>query len=453
MSTCNFRVYTGAFALISDPLRYEIYKASAPLAVVASQTFSDPHPARTVNFLALARVNYIFKLIQETPGGDVAIIPDYNFTPDNDEIFYYPPVELQADLAPGLVSGTTSFTFDGTSGTPDWRGREIYTERVGQGTMYKGVQYSWDSATAEFNLLQTGDVFQPDELFNFEFDPQLRNSSSPVLVTPFSEVLIVTATTVLTDSDIGKKIIIKGATPYFEITLPEGATVPENTLTYFEWGTGSHINVKLKTFAGDTIDWGKGNLDHVTGGVSESIVLFWESTVGEWRVHDYDGNFLTVGRIIATDGTAATTENNVQLLDGSNMAFDTYKRLYEDFVQKLPPAQVCNYSDWGTGDNMYKFSYSNGVNFRIPDRRGLYQRAATGSTVAGTYQANKIKQFWPTLSGGALPSIVRVDGTLTEVHTDPGVSINIRTNTLIDTTLFTTETRPETYTTNQFILI
>lgn len=387
MSTCNFRIYTGAFALISDPLRYELYKASNPLAVVATQTEAAPHPARTVNFLGLARVNYIFRLIQETSGGDVAIIPDYNFTPDNDEIFYYTPEKIKVNDTIGVTSGTTSFTFDGTSGTPDWRGREMYPERVGQGTMERDVQYSWDIATAEFNLLQTDDIFQEDELFNVTFDPLLRNSQTPVVATPFSEVLMITGTTTLTSADIGKKIIIKGATPYFVVTLPDGATVPENIITYFEFGTGSHVNVKLATFSGDTIDFGKGNLDHITGGVSETISLFWESTIGEWRVHEHNGNFLKVGRIISSDADT-TIECNVQELDGSNMAFATYKRLYEDFVQQLPPSQVCNYGDWGTGDNNKKFSYSNGTNFRIPDRRNLYMRATDGSLLPGVYVAD-----------------------------------------------------------------
>lgn len=447
MSTANFRVYTGAFALISDPLRYEIYKASAPLAVVGTQTFAAPHPARTVNFLGLARVNYIFKLIQETSGGDVVIIPDYNFTPDNDEIFYYSPVEIEADVTTGVTSGTTSFTFDGTGGTEDWRGRTIYPNRVGQGPMQVDAQYTWDSATADFNLVTPDDVFQPNELFFITFDPLLRNGNSPGSVTPFSEVKIITAAETLTAADAGKKIIIKGASPYFVVDLPEGATVPENVLTYFEWGTGSHVNVKLQCFSGDTIDWGHGSLDHITGGVCETLVLFWESTVGEWRVHSADGNFLKLGRIIGTDGTLATTENNVQALDGSNMAVASYVRLYEDFVQKLPPSQVVNYGDWAA--NPTKFSYSNGTNFRVPDRRNLYGRAS-GDAVAGVYQANQNGPISGTLTlrhgysytGG--PNSSTVGNGANNPQDIPGTPFTISSGT---------ESRPETYIQNEFILI
>lgn len=453
MSTTNFRIYTAAFPSITNDLKYAVYKASSPLAIVQSQTFSAAHGARTVNFLGLERVTHIFRLM-EMSGVTVVrtLVPDYHFTPDSDDIFYYPPIEIQTDLTPGLVAGATSFTFDGTAGTFDWRNREIYVERVGQGTMYKGVQYTWDSATGVLTLLQTGDTFQPDELFNVEFDPVLRNASPGPISDAFTDVMIVTGATVLTDADIGKKIVIKGASPYFEITLPEGATVPEKRLIHFEWGIGSHVNVKLVTYAGDTIDFGKGNLDHITGGVCETMSLFWEPSVGEWRVHEYKGNFLTVGRIISTDGNT-DVEFNVQEFDGSNMAVATYKRLYEDYVQKLPPSQVCNYADWGTGNNNRKFSYSNGTNFRVPDRRNLYLRNTDGAILPGVYQADKMKQFWPALPGGAVPTILRVDGTKTEVATDPGPSPNIQTNTLIDTTLFGTETNPKTVVIRQYLLI
>ena len=460
MSTCNSRIYTGAFALISDDLRYELYKASAPLAVVASQTFSAPHPARTVNFLGLARVNYIFRLIQETSGGDVSIIDDYNFTPDNDEVFFYSPEKVKVDITTGVTNGTTSFTFDGTAGTPDWRGREMYPERVGQGTMERDVQYSWDTATGEFNLLQPDDIFQPEEIFNITFDPLMRNGQSPVVVTPFSEVLIITGTTTLTTTDIGKKIIIKGATPYFVVTLPEGATVAENLITYFEFGTGSHVNVKIQTFSGDTIDFGKGNLDHITGGVSERISIFWESTVGEWRVHEYDGNFLSVGRIISTDGNT-DIECNVQEMDGSNMAVATYKRLYEDFVQKLPPSQVCNYADWGTGDNNKKYSYSNGTNFRVPDRRDLFSRNTDGSRLPGVYQDHQFPTHEHETTTGTLPTTIFGRGIVSRLigrYFGTGTGFTDLTGPPVTSagaahSNIGIETRPENYTIREFILI
>jgi hypothetical protein len=90
--------------------------------------------------------------------------------PDNfDNLPYHAPVQLQAGVTVGLVAGATSFTFDGTAGTPDWRGYDIFPERIGQGTMIRGVGYSWNISTGRFDLLAGGDIFQPGEYFNITF--------------------------------------------------------------------------------------------------------------------------------------------------------------------------------------------------------------------------------------------------------------------------------------------
>jgi len=307
------------------------------------------------------------------------------------------------------------------------------------------VQYTWDTVLGKFDLITADDAFQTGELFNIEFELVVQNAGSPPAQELFTDVMIVTGTTALTGADIGKKIVIKGASPYFEVSLPEGATVAEKTVTYFEWGVGSHVNVKLTTFAGDTIDWGKGNLDHITGGVCESLALFWEASVGEWRVHSHDGNFLKLGRIISTDGDD-TTEYNVQEMDGSNLAVATYKRAYEDYVQQLPPAQVCNYADWGTGDNSRKWSYSNGTNFRVPDRRNLYLRNTDGAILPGVYQADMIGPL-----SLVIPQVQHIGSGVPVGVTDGPLGGSPPTETF--TISAGTETRPKSVVVRQFVLI
>lgn len=471
MSTTKFRVMTAEFPTITNDLKYVIYKASAPLAEVDSFTFSSPHPARTVNFLGpLEITNYIFKLFEMSGASIVRqVINDLNFTPDG-EVQYFAPVMIKVDTSPGLNSGTSSFVFDGTGGTPDWRGRHIFVERVGSGTMDKDftVQYTWDSATATFVLTYvdpggTTDAFQVGELFNVEFEMLFGNTGSQASDL-FSDVLVITNDTALTAADIGKKIIIKGAVPYLEVTLPDIDTVLEKKVTWFEFGVGSHINAKLKTFTGQVIDWGRGSLDHITGGVCESIAIFKEPITNVWRVHDSDGNFLKLGRIIANDGEAAQ-EFNVQALDGTQLNVADYVRIYEDFVQKLPPSQVCNFSDWGTLDvptntypNKTKFSYSNGTFFHVPDRRNLYQRNTDGSRLAGLYMINQNKAHsHRVLTGGAGGSANPGKSLIRQSYNGDayGSGQGVGTSSLGPYIEITgnSEALPETYITNQYILI
>jgi hypothetical protein len=82
---------------------------------------------------------------------------------------YKSPIQIQADATTGLTSGTNTFTFDGAAGKYDWRGYEMYPERIGQGTMVRGRDYSWNVNTGKFDLLLSGDVFQPLEFFNVTF--------------------------------------------------------------------------------------------------------------------------------------------------------------------------------------------------------------------------------------------------------------------------------------------
>lgn len=78
--------------------------------------------------------------------------------------------QVQADVTTGFTSGTTSVTFNGSNGSPDYRGWKIIPERLGTGTMWN-QSYSWDASTGVWTLLESGDKFQPMEKFNITFEP------------------------------------------------------------------------------------------------------------------------------------------------------------------------------------------------------------------------------------------------------------------------------------------
>jgi len=451
-NTVNLSIYTAAFPAITvHDLKYVVYKSADFPAEEASQTFSPPHGARTVSFPGLERTNYIWKLIEMDGATPVLEKASFNVVPDGDtDIEWKPPIEIEADVTPNFSSGTNTFTFDTPGSDMDWRGWDIYVDRVGQGTMKKNTQYSWDSVTGTFTLLLAGDEFQPNELFNVEFGIKQRQSSGGIpAISIFAGTMIVTGTTTLVAGDIGKKIIIKGASPYFEITLPDISLVTASKLFYFESGIGSHKCVKIKTASGQLIDWMKGSRTDVKIGVCEDIAIYRETGTTNWRVHNANGNFLSVGRIIVSDADPVD-EFNAVLMDGSSLSTSDYARLYEDFVQQLPPAQVCNFADWGTGTNRYKFSYASGGVFKVPDRRNLYVRNTDGSLLPGVYQADAayIDPVTTGLKG------VKYTGTNTGTSFDNSVGeINNREGFDLQGVSGVTETRPKTVISRMFVLV
>lgn len=80
--------------------------------------------------------------------------------------------QIKVGTTTGLVAGSTSFVFDGTSGKPDYKDYQIViTEIGGRGVMVVGLDYSWNPSSATFQLLQVGDVFQVEQWYNIHFQP------------------------------------------------------------------------------------------------------------------------------------------------------------------------------------------------------------------------------------------------------------------------------------------
>jgi hypothetical protein len=95
---------------------------------------------------------------------------------------YRKPEYITIGGTPGTVSGVNTLTFDGTNGSPDWRGWVPIIERIG--FMKPDVDYSWNPTTGVLTLLKVNDVFGNLEYFFVQFE--LRNNSdvnSPTFTT------------------------------------------------------------------------------------------------------------------------------------------------------------------------------------------------------------------------------------------------------------------------------
>ncbi len=135
-------------------------------------------------------------------------------------------------------------------------------------------------------------------------------------------------------------------------------------------------------------------------------------------------------------------EANTLYRDGTLYQQADQPRLMQ-FIETLPGASVVTEAAWLTDKS--KFARDDGAGtIRVPDSRTKFIRAVSavdGSVVPGISQTDLIKQFW-TGTFTTL-NILKVDGTNTEIGTDPNVgNPNIRTGVEVDQTLFGSETRP-----------
>lgn len=411
MSTVALDIFTGAYPTITvNDITVKVYAQSDPLSIITSLTHGAPHLADTWSFPGLARTNLLFRIFETIPisgtvvrqlGGDMNVVPG-----TANGVAYKATAQIEADVTTGMSSGVNSFTFDGTSGTQDWRGWNISTaDRMGGiGPMKKTVDYSWNPTTGKFMLLQAGDVFAVNEWFNIEFDTQVTDTTSsvPVSVPLFSTPKIITADyTVSAGADFGGLLIIKPAGNYLELTLPDIATVAAGRLLTIEMAPFSGNKcAKIKTAAGQVIDWKAGGLGALYITPQESISLYRfidpAGPTNMYRVYNPFGNFLRVGEQVTDDNIPANVFNKI-LLDGTILDNKQYARIYNEYVLGLPPGEVVNYDDWTTANNKYKFSLANGASmadagkFRIPDKRGRFERITDGVRLPGDFEAQDLQ--------------------------------------------------------------
>lgn len=399
MATVFFNLSTRPFSSTND-ITVKLYKTTDPLAAVATQTDTTvPHVAKTWSFPGLDKTNYICKILETTGGSTIQVLDEFTFVPDNNDVDYKPPQLIQFGVTeiPGdepniFPAGVNNVV------VPDWIGWDVIIERIGSGTMKEGVDYSYIPETGYWQLLQDGDIFGNEEYFFVQFQIKVSEGGGtpePPVVFSFRDRLLVTVTTTLTVEDIGKKILVRAASAYLEITLPDIALVAENVVTYFEFCQGNLKCCKIKTASGQVIDWLKRNgtdRSFLHGCPNETIELYKEHVDEDtdyWRVHSSDGNFRSVGQRVAEDQIAADVVNKL-LLDGGGaggVLATEYARLYEDYVLNLPASQVVAFSLWTTGNNKYKYSYKDtGTNrYHIPDLRDMFMRMTDGTRKAGDF--------------------------------------------------------------------
>lgn len=463
MSTTVLDAYSKAYPSIANRLKASVYKEDDLLSPIATIIEVGAHLSRIWHFPGLPRANYAFSL-DEINGGGVAInnLAFFDVVPGSIEgSLVRKDEQIQVGVTPGFVAGTQTATFDGTAGAPNYIGWDIVpSELTGRGILVRGLDYSWDSITGIIVWLQAGDLLPNAIFYNIHFNPNVTTAGgSEPTISDFSTRIIDADDSILVE-DFGNNIICEPGGIFITIQLPDISTVPQGRILRVETikALGSAVQcVHISPFEGDIINWLRGKIWMMNNEDLELYRFRRPDLSNEWRVRSPNGNFKTVGNSVGEDMTQGLGYCR-QLFDGSIKNRYQYSRIYEEIVLNLPGTQVVHYDDWATGNNKYLFSLADSANpanadkFHFPDRRDLYERN-NNTEKAGDRQTSLMKQFWTDVVGG-IPSILSVTGSNTEIGVDPGAgSPDIKNQRLINTTLFGTEVRPETYLINKYCLI
>lgn len=476
MATTYFSLFTRPYNDIgvTNFVKVVLYPANDPLAEYDSKVSEDPGPvdAKTWAFPGIITQNYICKIFEVDGDDNVVrqIEGEFTFIPSSSSFRYKEPIFIQIGVTP--IPGDEDNLFPANVNTvnvPDWIGWTPIIEKLGIGTQKPSSDYTFDEETGDWDLLAVGDVFENNSYYFVQFRPIITldeavpNESAFL----FSQSMVVTADTTLVAADIGKKILVKGATAYVEITLPDITTVIENRIAYFEFCKSTLKCCKILTHSGDVIEWFYTDQSAVYGCPGETIQLFKEvvdESTSVWRVHHSDGNFREVGQRIGEDQIAANVLNKVALDGGGTLGISSteYARLYNEYVLRLPGAQVVSYASWATGTNKYLYSLKDPSTgkFHVPDLRNMFRRISDGIRTAGNFQDHAMMQHYHEVkrgdaydgdnqesygrAGGGQETNPQTD-IISSAMTD--VSGNLLTNNI------STETRPVNVSENVYVVV
>lgn len=414
METTSLDIWTGEYLTITNDITIDVYEQSAPLAIVATQTEAGPsHPGTAWNFPGLNRVALLFRIFETSGGTIIQQLGKNNYVVPGEfsNVKVKATVQITADTTVGFSSGVNSFTMDGTGGKQDWTGWDLDTvDRMGgEGVMKRGVDYSWNVNTGQFLLLKTGDLFNPAEWLNIQFADQVTQitSAPPATFPLFNTPIIKTADYNVSAGDFGGLILVRpqAASSYFvSLKLPAIATVPAGKILEVEVAPNNlQTCCGVSPATGEIVDWLWSPRIQVFLCNCESFGIYrfddtsGMTTVSMWRIYKPFGNFLRTGEEISCGAEDSTFINAIEMTSISLNVFQ-YARLYNDFVLGMPGSRVCNYDDWATGNNRYKFSLANssllanaGL-FHIPNKLNQFERITDGVRLPGDVQTPAILQ-------------------------------------------------------------
>jgi hypothetical protein len=267
--------YTG-----TNTIKIALYKQSDPLTEVAADYQPGPFAQAVFNFFGLDRVTHFRRLYEVDNEDHDNIIATYGdrffFIPNNQQDEIKAPVIWTAgiDYMPDNTqypAGVASFT------NADWIGWEIAS--LSQFTVeFSDLQFVNDVTTGSLGFTEENAIFEQNVRYKVTFKPHVSIQEDNNGGGYMSGKKYVTGDTALTASDAGKKILCKGASQYFTITLPALSTMPELVPFFFEMPPSAISRaVRILSEPGKVIDFGRGNAQWIWLKPSESLEIYKEA--------------------------------------------------------------------------------------------------------------------------------------------------------------------------------
>ncbi|MGN6416151.1 MAG: hypothetical protein ACTHMC_01575 [Pseudobacter sp.] len=391
-----------------------VYDASAPTVLVDSIPLPKPYGGtKNITFMNLEGIVYNFRLFESATTSPVGtVLNGFSFQPSLGSITVVRnDLYLTGDISPDFPSGQNGYDDNSLIG---W---SFDLERVGMGTLEKGVDYELtldgvpdDSLAANgWRLLRDEDVVGEEERFVHHFQPRVTSSSSGTGSGGGGNMIagstILDSDIVLDNTYMKKVCLLQGnGVDYFTVALPPLSTVADNQLVGFISAGGDHVNASVVVDNTDSILF-NGIRSRMTMGQCEQFWLF--KAYDMWNVAFPDGNFKTVGEIVYS---YVMTELNSVFANGGILSRTTYARLWNDFVSQLPPSMLISDSGWNStqvinGRTVYinrgKFTTGDGsTTFRVPMIYAVGNlKIVDGSTrLAGSFEADQVGQFSGTIN-------------------------------------------------------
>jgi hypothetical protein len=391
---------------------FALYDASAPTVLLESQQPAKPYgnPIQiSFTYNCLSGHIYIIKLWESpdnTPTGVVRNSFSQAVNSNQSSVSVKLDEYLEADVTPGLVSGATSYV------NTDWAGWDYSIERIGAGTMVPDSTIDTNpnytkTLTGGFSLIQTDDVFQPDEKFVVRFIPQVLSvpeTGAPSSI--FSSGRVITVDTTLTLSDIGTALMIQSATTKIAIALPSISSVADYSFLYIYSIGGSHYNAVINCPGTDKIKYGMfdNGLSQLILGQGEILKLF--KANGKWNVENDLPGVKAVGEVFYS---YLGSEINALPLQGQPVLRAEYPRLW---AWAQSSGSVVTDSAWNStfvtvnGINYYTlqgcFSAGDGsTNFRLPLISNFIRPINPGIRVPGSMELQTIQAHSHHITGSS----------------------------------------------------
>lgn len=407
-----------------------IYKNTARSTLLQSVLYVGPYTGQTQTHTFTVSQNIVYYYVcWESPDGSASGTARnaFEIQPGNNTYLVRDDLFLIADTTANFASNTNFYGPDASLIGWNWG-----LEEVGSGTQQYGVDYvktvagvptTQDDTTADgWELLTPGAVFQSAEKYVIHFLPQLITNagSTNTLITTTS---ILTGNTVLDNTAINQAFLLQGAAGYFQVTLPDVSTVPDDEPIYFISAGGSHINVGIFGASGQLIEWylnqanlsGGTRVNRIYLGQCEKLTVYvhtYPDSSKKWIVLNGGDAYKAVGEQISTYSKQPL---NTIMFDGGLYSQTIYARAWE-WISTLESGILIS-------DSLHNATITGGANAQTYNSNyGRFTNAGTTFRVPQIY-AYGFQRFVQG-TGGRFPGSLEIVTTESHDHTMDGTSFN-----------------------------